>query len=326
MSEKAVNITPSSVLTILLDLCQSASNVMRHLEIKREAAERRRGALMSSGIARFLDSNLHDPDLASETSKSPRSQPTDPEEADNSSRPESDEAQNKLHTDGPKTKRDVNDDDQSRQSTVPDQVKSTLKRAADILCDSLELDFGGTVVFDVAAGATDAYFEENDEDIEATSENTNEHESKEPRLEVSANSSESPGELPQVDQYQGQVRRFEDHQEAAGVLASSIGQKIERATAFGSLNRRSLQSLVKYYPNGNVWYIDDGGYFSSLEQTEQSRKYNAEAIFIGRKKHSRSSSSIKYKRQVAEAKLLSRIFDGARQIIFIPLWDAARRE
>src|ERR1700760_3237048 len=34
---------------------QQARNVMKHLETKREAAERRRTALMSSGLAQFLE-------------------------------------------------------------------------------------------------------------------------------------------------------------------------------------------------------------------------------------------------------------------------------
>ena len=85
-----------------------------------------------------------------------------------------------------------------------------------------------------------------------------------------------------------------------------------------SLSRKSLESLINSYPKGNVWYIDDEGYFSSLEQIHMLQEI-AGTSPSGRR---RSFSPLNLTKQRAEAVMLSRMFHNARQIIFLPLWDA----
>src|ERR1700684_2376480 len=50
---------------------QQAGNVMKHLDTKREAAERRRVALMSKGIATFLERTSQENELNSHTMSTP---------------------------------------------------------------------------------------------------------------------------------------------------------------------------------------------------------------------------------------------------------------
>lgn len=85
------------------------------------------------------------------------------------------------------------------------------------------------------------------------------------------------------------------------------------------LDGKTLQSLLNSYPKGNVWYIDDDGFFSSLDQINELESFTRIAPF-GRR---RPVPAVDLKKQMAEATILSQIFHGARQIIFLPLWDAA---
>jgi hypothetical protein len=85
------------------------------------------------------------------------------------------------------------------------------------------------------------------------------------------------------------------------------------------LDGKTLQSLLNSYPKGNVWYIDDEGFFSSLDQINDLERFN-ETSPSGRR---RSVPAINVTKQMAEATILSQIFHRARQIIFLPLWDAA---
>jgi len=68
-----------------------------------------------------------------------------------------------------------------------------------------------------------------------------------------------------------------------------------------------------------MWYLDEEGYFSSLEQMSKSEPTPSISP-SGRRK------SVDVTQQRAEANVLSRIFHKARQIIFLPLWDAGGGE
>jgi len=85
------------------------------------------------------------------------------------------------------------------------------------------------------------------------------------------------------------------------------------------LDGKTLQSLLNSYPKGNVWYIDDKGFFSSLDQINDLERFNMTSPFGSRPSVPASDVT----KQMAEATVLSQIFHKARQIIFLPLWDAA---
>ena len=79
-----------------------------------------------------------------------------------------------------------------------------------------------------------------------------------------------------------------------------------------------LQNLTARYPKGNIWYVDEEGYFSSIEQV---RDFHGEEYKNLMEKGS-LKSEVDISKQRAEADLLSKVFEKARQIIFVPLWDA----
>jgi hypothetical protein len=273
---------------------------MRHLEIKREAAERRRLAMMSLGIARFLESNTRDLEQSAEIYGPPTSTDID-----------SEESQSRRQ------------DAKERKLDVPNQLKQAMKRAADILCDSLELDVGGVMVLDTAAGVTEAHLEDTvaQPEVEAIVETTGPNPSRRPEdaspLEPGAIVNVPPG----TNELEMRSQRSHAQAPPARVLATATGKDFDREHAPRSLNQKVLQSLVKSYPKGNVWYIDEEGFFPSLEQMDKDSS-SSEVTLMGRR---RSVSTTTFKRQRAEAKLLSQTFAKARQILFIPLWDAAAR-
>ena len=85
------------------------------------------------------------------------------------------------------------------------------------------------------------------------------------------------------------------------------------------LDGKSLQALLHSYPKGNVWYIDNDGFYSSLDQINELERFDRINPFGSR----RSVLASDLAKQIAEATVLSQIFHKARQIIFLPLWDAA---
>lgn len=300
---------------------------MRHLETKREAAERRRVALMSKGIAKFLETTSHvtESDLeASEASISRKN--SEVRKASKASFSDIPRLPHVEHGKPDGNAGEVKDDEETSQNPsakVLDQIKLTLDRAADILRESLELITGGVVFLDTALGYRDvgsanAYFDINLDAGEAPEE-AHITESKTlfgstldiPAL-ISAGSTARGGISP------GQVRSFNDQYQPAKILAISVSETAQWDPSTRAPDGKTLQGLIDVYPKGNVWYIDDEGYFSSIEQAENV----CEGHITTPTGKRRSRTPFDLARQRAEADSLSRVFKNARQIIFLPLWDA----
>jgi len=120
---------------------------MHYLETKREAAERRRVALMSRGISDFLEktSRMSGPGSAA---PSPREDARPPGKENESSSVESPIEKISDET-------GTNAASKSPKEHVLDKIRLTLDHAAAILRDSLELVVGGVVFLDTAIGHTD---------------------------------------------------------------------------------------------------------------------------------------------------------------------------
>ena len=115
-----------------------------------------------------------------------------------------------------------------------------------------------------------------------------------------------------------QLRSFNDQYEPAKVLAMSVSKNAQWRSSTKMPDGKTLQSLIRRYPKGNIWYLDDKGYFSSLEQVDAlygDQSVNASPL-------TPTKAPINLERQREEADVLSNVFKGARQIIFRPLWDA----
>lgn len=294
---------------------RQAANVMKHLETKREAAERRRVALMSKGIARFLERTSRESYLGTDGTSV-----QDDESQDASFRPEEEEQNyDETSDDAPK-----NVPEEKRESVL-DKIRTTLDHAADILRESLELSSGGVVFLDTAIG-----YMENDNTNVYNDPTTDVRAEVEQRLHRGEKGRQRSNEnllrpdisqnVPPTGRYlsQGAIRSSTDKHKASKILAVSSGKGATWNPNSRTLDAKTLQSLIKTYPQGNVWYIDDEGYFSSLEQINEWEQRSGISLC----RRSRSISPINMTKKKAEAAILSYIFHGARQIIFLPLWDA----
>jgi hypothetical protein len=278
---------------------------MRHLETKREAAERRRVALMSKGIAKFLERT---------------SQQTSNED---DLEPQQDDAdQTPTNDNGPiaSTATQANSSSAIEKESVLDKIRFTLDQAAEILRDSLELNVGGVVFLDTAIGYSDTGNTEAYLDSTTDIGSQVEVEKQEEKRRKASNESGTRPSLKPADRLgqevsQESTRTYGDEHKAAKVLAMSTAREATWNPDANVLDAKTLQSLINTYPKGNVWYIDEEGFFSSLEQMNELQETPSTSP-SGRRK------SVDPTHQKAEATMLARIFQGARQIIFLPLWDA----
>lgn len=314
-------------------LFETAGLIMKHLESKRSAVERRRVALMSGGVAKFLEraSKLTDLDstFGSEMPGETKSDTEAETEIDaQESTPDATEGTSQYETsitsdqngDAPKKK--------GASEIVLDKIKMTLDHAAGILRESLELTAGGVVFLDTAIGFNEPepenqYFSAKNA-VESSSEGTEASSSKDGDTNVGLDGNGPDEHLmagmdPSLAISPGRMRGYHDEYRPARVLAVSAAKGSYRRSKV--LNSKTLHHFINVYPKGNVWYIDENGYFSSLDQIDDMSSATGKSGIYGRRK-SFETSAFDVNRQMEEAALLSKVFPNARQIIFLPLWDA----
>jgi len=298
---------------------------MRHLETKREAAERRRVALMSKGIAKFLETTSHvtEADLESTDATETSRKSSSARKASSPGSPHSPTRAQNVSDGAARGDEEHDDSNKSPSSKVLDQIKLTLDHAAHILRESLELNGGGVLFLDTALGSKDAdaindYFDlitypetETEESLSAESKALFGSVLEVPALTPT-------GIAPRAGSSPGQVRSFNDQYQPAKILAMSVSENAHWNPSTKAPDGKTLQNLINTYPKGNIWYIDDEGYFSSIEQVDEI--YDGQTPTPSGKRRSRPPYDMT--RRTAEADLLSRVFENSRQIIFLPLWDA----
>ncbi|KAL3419195.1 sensor histidine kinase response [Phlyctema vagabunda] len=306
-------------------LSMASKNIMKHLEMKREAAERRRVALMSKGIATFIE----------RTSRDTLALDVNVQAEDGIEAPEpgiivdSDQVyEHKETLESLENQSSVPGNDGKSKNSILDQIRTTLDHAAEILRESLELNVGGVVFLDTAIGYTDTddtdAYNDNSTIIGALVDQITEYPEKTLKVRQNSNASMSRSSLldgrtrSHRHLSSGQVRSSYDKYRAVKVQAMSAAKIATWDPETKVLDGKTLQALLNSYPKGNVWYIDENGYFSSLEQIHEQEE-RARRSQSGRR---RSIPSTDIKKQQAEAAMLSSIFTKARQIIFLPLWDA----
>lgn len=295
---------------------------MRHLQSKREAAERRRIALMSTGVAKFLERTTWlgdgEADSNSESPPSPKSiGETDAQRSSMESTNATSQTSTSSDTDVgglPKKK--------GASEIVLDKIKRALDHAAFVLRESLELTAGGVVFLDTAIGpsepkASTDYFDPIQPDLDSVTSGIG---GVDFENELSqANDLTMTGIDPKSTIPSGQVRGFYDEYRPVRVPALSCSKNAYRRSR--ALDGKTLQDFIDMYPKGNIWYIDEKGYFSSLDQEDTAGKPQRTTPIDG--KRSTYNIGADTTRQAAEAAVLSKVFQGARQIIFLPLWDAS---
>jgi signal transduction histidine kinase/CheY-like chemotaxis protein len=200
-----------------------------------------------------------------------------------------------------------------------DDHAETLKRAADLLHEALSLNNGGGVVFMETEsciykrhGIRRKITTESSEDEHEESIITGRRDSAGENAQRLIN----PLEHPQQSIESTETRLT--NQNAVNILAMSKGAKFQgldnsSTTGFVALSQADLSKLIRRHPRGKLFNLDPEGLMGSSSSSEDYGTSNSYAM--PRPKKITPSK--------AEAKLLFKHFPGARQVIFLPLWNAS---
>ncbi|KAF7901974.1 uncharacterized protein EAF01_007272 [Botrytis porri] len=295
-------------------LYHQANNIMKYMETQREAIERHRVALMSKGIATFIERTSRYTNIVSDSPHS--STESNSNTANGSDSQFDDDTRIDLSQDG-----HSNTSNQPHQSSksVLDQIRITLDHAAEILRESLELNVGGVVFLDTTNNHTEVG------NMDAYMDTSTDLGTEVKEAELRRSPAQNEGRL-KYEEYrrklsQGTIRTSTDVHKVAKILSMSAAKLATWDSEAHVLDGKTLRSLINSYPKGNVWYIDDNGYFSSLEQVNDRKR--APSTDTSPTERPRASGSFDAMKQEAEATMLGKVFHKARQIIFLPLWDSA---
>lgn len=213
-----------------LFLATIAQTIMKHMEIAMEAEERKKVVRLALGMNAFVEGKswLVLDDLAHKTGMTP----IDRSSGDNGMMKKRTDSGNKsLSNNGPHSDQDSSQEDSDFGSTskhVDTGHRMTFARAADILCDSLDVrERGGVVYFD------------------ATS-----------RRRTEVGDSHEP-----YSQRPVEVVSYSASESDPGPGAQSPETK-----SFSPVNENLLHSLLARYPRGKLWSFDQDGSLSSSEE------------------------------------------------------------
>lgn len=329
---------PASLVHVEV-LAALAHNCMVHLQMLRDEQAKKRSLKMKVCLAAFVDPDQDarkrkDRLTRKSSSEQPLSQssPTGRAEHSGASRGSSDDAVAAIKATRKKRsfRRSINEGD--RQSTegssasdsedigVKTQVgeneyAATFERAADLLRESLTLEDGGGVVLLAPSMAFQVY---------STSDETSGEEAPQRRQPNSERRGSRPD--PHVPpsglwgtrKHSRSANAHDISNEPAQVLASSWRASVSDSEPpknekdIGQLSSADVTKLVKRYPRGKLFLFGGEDLISSSSSGDEqlsSSKYI--------KLSSKSSRASK-----AEAAMLVKQFPGARQIIFLPIWDS----
>jgi signal transduction histidine kinase len=332
-----------------------AGLVMTHLEISREAMEGKRAKLMSSGLNIFVDGrsrmknssggypgaessqrnrqtrNHDSPKPSNRTSKG--DEKLDGENAprgssaasrDRTSSDAEGDSEKRRHSTKERTttssepSSDEEDFGTRHVEAVSDRHRSTFGRAANILRECFEmagedgvsfLEAGtGIIHTTTGLGPATSTPEETPTEGEA-GQGQNDHPSS-PMHQIGTSTSFDP-----------LISAFTKHvKDPALVLACSTeqepflhGQCPGGRPALGDIDQDVIHELLNRYPQGKIWIMEDGGIIASSSEDDQGKKTTG------------STSPPRLKKspfRKAEASVIAKIFPGATQILFVPLWDA----
>jgi signal transduction histidine kinase/CheY-like chemotaxis protein len=319
-------------------LATMAENILVHFENLKEKEDRKRALHMNMCLAAFVDPE-HSVRKRKRTPPSrngskPRSrnstatfraevapEPSPLRAAHQRAVPESiASAHLENDTGDPPSPSDLSVDDSdcsSDQRVEEDDHMETYKRAADLLYDSLSLDGGGGVAF---VDTTTSYlrstsrvktFEETSDD--ELLEQPSRYGCRTSLGNITLKSTNSWGR-PQAgadSEVQNNRRKLVD------ILAMSRGSKCAPNRSpradFTPLSQDDLSKLIKRHPRGKLFNLDPDGILGSNSSSEEYGSGNTYTI----------PRSKKITPSKTEAKLLFNHFPGARQVIFLPLWDTS---
>lgn len=272
-----------------------AADIMRHLELARQATERSRLSKMMKGLATFVGGEASEGPseegkyTGAETRKNNTKRAhsgsfvsvKDPQEL---AHPADQEAEDRRLRDHP-------------ESNMRAAINSTFQRAAEVLKSSLDLSDGGVVFIELGNTHVDTVLSKEQKDPSA--------------------GDESPtvgkihsGVSPDSGSKDSSRRKAMQH-----VLAVSMVQTAEEEVRLQPLDERTLQWITQCYPHGNLWFYDEEKCLDLLDKAEQANVPAPSMRFHSRNPETKDLG-------LFQGDLLLRNFPAARQILFLPLWDA----
>lgn len=321
-------------------------NIMAHLELGREAEERRRGQNMSRGLARFVEGYPSLSDTVTDVgnvikgSRFSGSETPTKEIAGNAGKVDTLETSSFSGMDGTKTP-DARGRDESQENGIntssgiytADTTSSsggsqngriqeekdngyhaTFARAANLLRESLQLQgSGGVVYYDTSIG-----FSIPASSGETSSSGDDEQDKLLPGAlnDIYTSQSRSSTSFIPKGTAEGSLGRTAPILAfSTGTASSHQGDGHTSGLSFSPLPEKALAILVKRYPRGKLWSFDVGVLDSSSE--DELSRYGS-----GTTKSPGSTEDRRARRREAEARLLLAHFPGVKQLLFTPLWDA----
>jgi hypothetical protein len=307
---------------------------MKHLESKREAVERRRLSLMNTGVARFLERTSKQPNgpgIGLNSDQAGSTSTVNDSEARHSS---VDLSATTSQTSASDNNQDGWQGKKEPSQIVSDMIKMTLDHAAKILRETLELTAGGVLFLDTTNGLrtptqyVDNVGFKNDPDgltreFETTQVGPS---SADPLSSPDADLTQrgiDPENITPSNFKKPQPPKFQE--ESRTTRPPTLSCSKHAYLRSGIFDSETLSKFVNMYPKGNVWYIDGTGFFSSLDQTDAMNNNVAKAG-TSKMRGALETIDVDVVRHEAEVAVLSKAFYKARQIIFLPLWDAGARK
>ncbi|KAK7545946.1 hypothetical protein IWX49DRAFT_499195, partial [Phyllosticta citricarpa] len=273
-------------------LTTMASNVMSHLELKREKEDRKRSVNMNMCLAAFVDPENH-------LRKRKRNPSIQLEHTRSSSSLGEYKTSRSARSESAKTRKG-------------DRLE-TLERASELLLESLSLQNGGGVVFMSTAAELrpDGIGKPSVSSKKMTLSTLQDlqDDNPSPRDEVLAEFIQTS---PEADVNTANASL--DPNERAEILAYSEASSMDapnvNSPSFIPLSPVDLAKLIRRHMRGKLYSFGDDGLTQGSSGEETLPNFNLGPSDRARKPASKS-----------EAAILARHFPGARQIIFIPTWD-----
>ncbi|KAF4229386.1 hypothetical protein CNMCM6805_001505 [Aspergillus fumigatiaffinis] len=321
-------------------MTDTAAAIMNHLEMMRSHEQNRRGANMIAGLGSFVEGatfpssslrrpvHTHDEDEERESENPqnivPQMRRHHPTRVDGRS-PLKERSHHREAAASPSGSHEGHESEKRPQiSSTPNHhrqpeitlasgTREIISRAARILRDSLEVE--GVVFFDASVNSYATLVQKSDgrqSDMESSSSTGD------------ANSS-SDSDNPTT----GHSSTETDDSAVCEMLGYSTAQD-DSENLTGPMRESFLRSLLRHYPRGAIFNIDENGGVSSSEGSDSaSASYVSREIVYRRDEGSKVQRHWKQRKRERlslkeENKALIKVFPAARSVTMFPLWDSRR--
>ncbi|KAL9015446.1 MAG: hypothetical protein Q9185_007154 [Variospora sp. 1 TL-2023] len=275
-----------------------AATIMGHMEVNREAEERRKILRMANALNAFVEGKSSF-NAGDETEESTPSGPVD----------------------------DGSYETESTHSNIEGAHKATFSRAADLLNHSLNLrNHGGVCFLDTITGALGMAVKQSEQKAPETESESDEKESwTKARRGLGRNIYDLSGCRPSGEPTN--IKKAEVISASCARTQSRSAKGSSTRDPFVPPDERFVQTLLKHYPRGKVWIFDDG---LTWEEDDMPSPSAATVEGQRRRRLPRKQLEKEILRKCFPdggphiCKCLEQLIDiySVNELIFVPLWDA----